>query len=227
MLAESARLAAHYRAYWQTHLAEDPGECEQVERLFPESRDYLDVYDLAGGLTNRAVLAHAIHLSEREVTRLSESGAAVAHCPASNLFLSSGMMPAARYLEAGITMGLGSDLGAGPELSIFSVMRAAAVTQRVLYLNGEAQAPLKPLDWLRIGSLGGAQALGLGAAIGSVEVGKEADLIMVDPSLTSPLEGGPDPDDPEDLMSRLIFRPHPEMVRGAWVRGRLLASSTL
>ncbi|MGH2428830.1 MAG: guanine deaminase [Candidatus Limnocylindria bacterium] len=230
MLAESARLAAHHGAYWQTHLSEDAGEIDEVRRLFPGARDYLDVYDRAGGLTDRAILAHAIHLSEREVARLAESEARVAHCPASNLFLSSGMMPAARYRAAGIALGLGSDVAAGPELSMFSVMRAAAVTQRVLELSGGAdpEAGLRPLDWLRLATLEAARALGMDDAIGSIEAGREADLIVVDPRLTAPLPYDRDAvpvDEPEELMSRLAFRPHPNMVRGAWVRGRLLAGS--
>jgi guanine deaminase len=223
MLRESARLAAHYGAWWQTHLAEDAGECDTVERLFPTSRDYLDVYERAGGLTERAILAHAIHLSESEVSRLAASGARVAHCPASNLFLSSGLMPLARYLEAGIPIGLGSDVAAGPELSIFTVMRAAAITARSLQLQGgRARRRMTPLDWLRVGTLDGARALGMGERIGSLEAGKEADLIVVDPTLTDPLSEAEQLGEPDDLMSRLIFRPHPEMVRGAWVRGRLL-----
>ncbi|MGH2358296.1 MAG: amidohydrolase family protein [Candidatus Limnocylindria bacterium] len=223
LLAESARLAASYDAYWQTHLSEDAGEMSEVRRLFPEARDYLDVYDRAGGVGTRAILAHAIHLSDREVARLAESGAHVAHCPASNLFLSSGIMPASRYLAAGISVGLGSDVAAGPELSMFSVMRAAAVTQRVLELTGAlgSAAPLRPLDWLRLATLCGAAALGMEAEIGSLEAGKQADLILVDPRLTTP-PGGAEPEAAEDLMSRLMFRPHPDMVRGAWVRGRLL-----
>jgi guanine deaminase len=224
MLAESARMAAHYGAYWQTHLSEDPGEIHEVQRLFPGARDYLDVYERAGALGERAVLAHSIHLSDSEVERLAASGAAVAHCPSSNLFLSSGMMRIGRYLEAGIRVGLGSDLAAGPELSIFSVMRAAAVTQRVLVLAGRAgpEPALGPVDWLRIGSLEGARALGMGELIGSLEAGKEADMIVVDPSMTAPLPGEAELAEPEELMSRLIFRPHPDMVRGAWVQGKLL-----
>jgi guanine deaminase len=226
MLRESASLAARHRAYWQTHLSEDAGEIDEVRRLFPDARDYLDVYDRAGGLGARTILAHAIHLSEREVNRLVESGTSVAHCPASNLFLSSGMMPLGRYRHAGMRVGLGSDVAAGPEVSLFTVMRAGAVTQRVLELSGGADraAAVRPADWLRLGTLDGARALGLDDVIGSIEVGKEADLIAVDPRLTTPLPGDEPPiASADEILSRLIFRPHPNMVRAAWVRGRQLA----
>jgi guanine deaminase len=225
MLRESAALARQHGAYWQTHLSEDAAEIEEVTRLFPDARDYLDVYDRAGALGERTILAHAIHLSDREVERLVESGSRVAHCPASNLFLSSGMMPLGAYRAAGMAVGLGSDVAAGPEVSMFTVMRAGAVTQRVLELTGRADRAnaLRGLDWLRMGTLDGARVLGLGDAIGSLEIGKEADLVAVDPRLTTPLPGDEPPLAADDLASRLIFRPHPNMVRGAWVRGRLLA----
>ena len=222
MLRESAQAAAEAGARWQTHLSEDRGELAEVARLFPEATDYLDVYDRAGGLTERAVLAHAVHLSDRELDRLVESGAHVAHCHASNLFLSSGAMPLARYLEAGARIGLGSDVAAGPELSLFAVMRAGAYTQNGLRVAGDARPTLDPAGWLRLATLDGARALGLDDRIGSLEEGKEADLIAIDPSVTSPLPEA-DVDEPEELLSRLIFRPHPGMVRGAWVRGRRLA----
>ena len=225
MLGRSAAAAAEAGAYWQTHLSEDRGEIGEVRRLFPEAVDYTDVYDRAGGLSRRAILAHAVHLSDREVTRLAESGAVIAHCPSSNLFLASGAMPLARYLAAGIRIGLGSDVAAGPDAQLFSVMRAGAYTQNALRAAELSDAPpLSPADWLRVGTLGGAAALGIDDQIGSVEVGKEADLITVDPSVTLPLAdvGSHAEDGPEEMLSRLIFRAHPAMVRGAWVRGRLL-----
>jgi guanine deaminase len=224
MLRDSAALARRHGAYWQTHLSEDGGEITEVARLFPEARDYLDVYDRAEALGPRTLLAHAIHLSDGEVERLVESRSRVAHCPASNLFLSSGMMPLGTYRAAGMSVGLGSDVAAGPEVSMFSVMRAGAVTQRVLELTGrgDTATAMRPLDWLRMASLGGAEALGMQAEIGSLEAGKQADLIAVDPRLTTPLPGDEPPDAAEDISSRLIFRPHPNMVRAAWVRGRLL-----
>ena len=222
MLRESAALASATGAYWQTHLSEDRNEIEEVRQLFPDAADYTDVYDRAGGLGPQAILAHSIYLSQREIDRLAETKSHVAHCPSSNLFLSSGAMPLARYLEAGISIGLGSDVAGGPDLSLFSVMRAGAYTQSgVRTMLGERRPSLMPLDWLRLGSLDGARALGLDDRIGSIETGKEADLIAVDADWTSPLPGQRT-DDPSDLMSRLIYRGRPDMVRGAWVRGRLL-----
>jgi guanine deaminase len=225
MLRASAQAALQAGAYWQTHLSEDREEIAEVRRLFPEAIDYTDVYDRAGGLTPRSIMAHAIHLSDREVARLAESGAVIAHCPSSNLFLASGAMPLARYLAGGLRIGLGSDVAAGPDAPLFSVMRAGAYTQNALRAAGLSDAPpLSPGDWLRLGTLGGAEALGLQDRIGSVEVGKEADLIVVDPSVTLPLEGvgAHDAGGSDEMLSRLIFRAHPSMVRGAWVRGRLL-----
>lgn len=225
MLRESARLAAATGAYWQTHLSEDRGEVAEVRRLFPEALDYVDVYDRAGGLGERSLFAHAIHLSDREIARLTQTGSRIAHCPSSNAFLASGVMPLARYLEAGLSIGLGSDVAAGPGLSLFDVMRAGADVQSALRSTaGESRAALTPLDWLRLGSLAGARALGIDAETGSLEPGKDADVIAIDAGLTAPLPGL-EVDEPHDLMSRLVYRAHPDMVRGAWVRGRLLDAS--
>ena len=222
LLRESAALAASTGAYWQTHVSEDHGEIAEVARLFPDAIDYVDVYDRAGGLGERTVLAHAVHLSDRELSRLVETRTRVAHCPISNLFLASGVMPLGRYLDAGLTLGLGSDVAGGPDLSIFSVMRVGSYAQNARRVAGvETGSVLSPLDWIRLGTLAGAEALGLEDAIGSLEAGKEADLIAIDPAYIAPIPGIVD-DEPEDLASRLIFRAHPDMVRAAWVRGRRL-----
>ena len=167
-------------------MSEDRGEIAETARLFPEALDYVDVYDRAGGLGERTVLAHAVHLSDRELSRLVETGTHVAHCPASNLFLASGVMPLGRYLSAGLSVGLGSDVAGGPDLSIFTAMRVSFYAQNALRVGGFAGEPAPtPLEWLRMGSLDGARALGLDAEIGSLEVGKEADVIAVDPTFVA------------------------------------------
>jgi guanine deaminase len=232
MLRESAALARTTGAWWQSHVSEDRGEIAEVRRLFPDALDYVDVYDRAGGLGERSVLAHAIHLSDREVARLAETRTRIAHCPPSNLYIASGLMPLARWLEAGLMVGLGSDVSGGPDPSLFTVMRVGAYAQNAWRVLADPdRAILDPLGWLRMGTLEGARALGLDGVIGSLEVGKEADMIVVDPALTAPMPDVADAEpegfaeDASLLMSRLIFRAHPDMVRGAWVRGRRVAGA--
>jgi guanine deaminase len=136
-------------------------------------------------------------------------------------------LPLAERLATGISVGLGSDVSGGAEVSLFGVMRTGAYAQqarRALVEDAAGEAVLGPLDWLRLGTIAGAQALGLDDRIGSLEAGKDGDLIAVDPARTAPL-GSPDEvdlGDPELLMSRLIFRATDSMVRAAWVRGRRL-----
>lgn len=222
MLRESAALASHYDVTWQTHLSEDPREIASVREYFPDALDYLDVYDRAGGVGPNALFAHSIHLSNREVDRLAESGAAVSHCPVSNMFISSGVMPLGRYQAAGIPVGLGSDVAGAPELSIVTQMREGFYqhcSRRTLDHN-HPPAPTS-LEWLRLGTLGGAEAMHLGDVIGSVEIGKEADLILVDTELGAP-PGARPATEATNVADRLIFRERHGMVLAAWVRGHRL-----
>jgi guanine deaminase len=223
MLRESAALAEHYGATWQTHLSEDAREMATVAEYFPEAADYLDVYDQAGGLGRKALFAHSIHLSDREVRRLIETDSAVAHCPVSNMFIRSGVMPLGRYLDEGLRIGLGTDVAGAPDLSVITQMRLGFFqhNSRATVVGDDAAVPA-PLEWLRLGTLGGAQALGLDDVIGSLEAGKEADLIAVDLEAARPPNAGPC-HDAEEVVSQLIFRERPDMVRAAWVRGRRLA----
>ncbi len=227
MLRESAALAEHYGAIWQTHLAEDAREMATVAGHFPEAADYLDVYDQAGGLGRKALLAHSIHLSEREIARMVETDSAVAHCPVSNMFIRSGVMPLARYLDEGLRVGLGTDVAGAPELSVITQMRLGFFqhNSRAVLVADDAPVP-GPLEWLRLGTLGGAEALGLGDVIGSLEAGKEADLIAVDPELGRPPTADPCRD-VDEVAGRLIFRERVGMVRAAWVRGRRLEGPLL
>src|SRR4029079_14254017 len=184
LLRESAALAASTGAYWQTHVSEDRVEIIAVAELFPEAIDYVDVYERAGGLGPRTVLAHAVHCTDREIARLIATRTRVAHCPVSNLFLASGMMPLGRYVEAGMSIGLGSDVAGGPDLSIFSAMRVGFYVQNARRTAGVEHGPvLTPLDWLRLGSLGGAEGLGFGGLFGAAEGGEEGNSVPIPPKV--------------------------------------------
>ena len=206
LLREIARVARERGAYIQTHLAETEAELEWVRRLFPGYGSYTEIYFKLGLLGPRTVVGHAIHLSEEERGLLARTGTKVAHCPSANLFLHSGRMDLEGLLKRGIAVGLGSDVGAGPSLSMFDVMRD------MYYLNR-----VPPLQAIYHATLGGARALGLEGEIGSFAPGKEADFIIVDPApLISPRAGI------EEILSQLIFRGDDRQITATYVRGREL-----
>lgn len=176
-LAALGELAAsHPDVVIQTHLSENTGEIDWVGSLFPDAADYTDVYDRAGLVRPRAVFGHGVHLSDRELGRLGQAQASVAHCPSSNFFLGSGMFSVARAQAVdGLRVGLGSDVGAGTSLSPLVTVGEAYKTSRML------GTPLDVPALLRLATLGGAEALGVQDTVGSLEVGKDADLVVLDP----------------------------------------------
>src|SRR5688572_7845532 len=125
----------HPGTYLQSHVSENRREVEWARELFPDRRDYLDVYEYYGQLGPRAIFGHGIHLTESELGRLSESGTAIAHCPTSNMFLGSGLFDLKKAVDAArpVRVGLASDVGAGTSLSMLKTMGSAYQTAQ---LNG-------------------------------------------------------------------------------------------
>jgi guanine deaminase len=162
----------------QTHVAESREEVEWVRKLFPAARSYLDVYDRYGLLGKRAVLAHGIWLDDADRQRLAQTGAAIAFCPSSNLFIGSGLFPYQRTQAARIPIGLATDVGGGTG---FSMLRTMHDAYKVAQLLGE---PFSALDGFYLATLGAARALGSDNAVGSLSPGKEADMIVLDPGAT-------------------------------------------
>ncbi len=171
LMQADAALAARYGAYIQTHINESPEEIAFVHGLFPDATDYTDVYEQAGLLGPRTVLAHNVHPTDRELDRCEALDCAVAHCPDSNLFLGSGRFPIERYEGRRIRVGLGSDVGAGTTLSMMTIMRAMTHVQ---------MRSLHPFIPLYHATLGGARALSLDDTIGSLTPGRQADYLLVD-----------------------------------------------
>ncbi len=195
----------------QTHLAEQEAECREVRRRF--GRRYLDVYDRAGLLGPYSLFAHAIWLNDREWDRLSVAG--VAHCPTSNLFLGSGVMDWWRARAARV--GLGSDVGAGPDLSIFRVARTAWTVQS---MAGRAPGAA---DLLCAATLGGARALGF-HDVGSLDAGKAADVVLLDAERVIP-PGAPAVESTDDLLSRILHRAGRSSIRQVYVSGQLMVDN--
>ncbi|TQM57870.1 guanine deaminase [Humibacillus xanthopallidus] len=163
-----------------THVSENTGEIAWVRSLFPDRAGYLDVYDHYGLLGRRSVLAHGVHLTDRERARVAETGSAVAHCPTSNLFLGSGLFHVhdAKDPKRPMHVGLGTDVGAGTSFSLLATMNEA---YKVAELNNY---PMNAIKSFYLATLGGAEALDLADDIGSLAVGKEADFVVLDPNAT-------------------------------------------
>ena len=173
MRALGALLERDPSLWIQTHLSENLDEVRWIRKLFPAAKHYLDVYDRVGLVTERSVFAHGIHLGVDEHLRLAESGACIAFCPSSNLFLGSGLLNLQQLRERGVNYLLASDVGAGTSLSPFRTMADA---YKVAQLQGYSLSAQEA--WFRC-TLGAARALGLDHKIGSLEAGKEADFLVL------------------------------------------------
>jgi guanine deaminase len=174
-LAMAGRLLHdHPGVYMQTHVAENRAEVAWIAELFPEARSYLDVYARHGLLGERSVLAHGIWLDDADRALLRDSGAQIAFCPSSNLFLGSGLFGWTAAREAGVAVSLASDVGGGTSLSM---LRTMADGYKVQALAGTR---LSAWALLHAATRGAAQALRLGHEIGALEPGSMADLCVWD-----------------------------------------------
>ena len=157
--------------YMQTHVAENRAEVAWVAELFPDARSYLDVYARVGLVHERAVLAHGIWLDAADKQLIHASGAQVAHCPSSNLFLGSGLFD---WPGADFNVSVASDVGGGTSLSL---QRNLADAYKIQALRG---ARLTAWTGLHAATRGAAEALQLGGEIGGLSVGQTADICVWD-----------------------------------------------
>ncbi len=168
--------------YLHTHLSENVDECDWIKKLYPDSKDYLGVYEDAGLVGKRSVFAHGIYLSDRELNCLSENGAAISHCPTSNLFIGSGLFNLKSSEAKEIKVGVGTDVGGG---SSFSMLQSYNEAYKIQQLQNNKLSPYKGLY---LNTLGGAKALDLEGTIGNFQIGCEADFVVLDYAATPLIE---------------------------------------
>lgn len=208
MLRKSMQFAEEHGLVWQIHLSETEEEvrdCIKAHGVTPVK--YLS--DL-GCLKSNTVAAHAVHLTDDDIELFAKSGASIAHCPTSNMKLGCGAARIADLIDAGVNVALGTDGAAsGHTLNILGEMRMAGLIAKGFTRNPSA-LPIRTL--LRMATVNGARALGLDGNIGSLEKGKDADLIAVDLSgyQTVPVS---------DPLSVLVYSAERECVSACWVRG--------
>ena len=174
LLNRVGKLSRERRVLVHTHASENKDEIELVRR--DTGRTNIQYLNEVGLAAENVVLAHCVHLSKDDIDILRKTGTHVAHCPSSNLKLGSGIAPVVEMLEQGIEVSLGAD-GApcNNRLDMFTEMRSAALIQKAIH----GPEVLHANQVLRMATIDGARALGLGKQIGSIEVGKRADLTLL------------------------------------------------
>ncbi|HCO54169.1 MAG TPA: guanine deaminase [Pelagibacterium sp.] len=161
-------------AYVQTHVNESLGEIEFIRELFPNLPDYVGVYEHYGLLGPKTLLGHCIHMTDREIEALSETGSVAVFCPTSNLFIGSGLFDRERLMESNVRIGVATDVGGGTS---YSMLRTLDEGYKVLQLRGQRLSPLESFFMM---TLGNARALSLEHTIGTLEPGSDADIVVLD-----------------------------------------------
>ena len=223
----------------QTHISENTAEMALVKEMFPDHASYADVYDAFGLLTSKTVLAHACHLSPDEIGLVRDRGAKVAHCPVSNSYLSSGICPVRDLLDAGVDVGLGTDVSGGYSPSVLVAAREVGGVSRIrVGVCGEEveeekkeRMKLGVVECLYLATRGGAKVLGLEGRVGGWEVGMEWDAQFVDLGRVVDAEGEGGKggvslwgkEGWEEKLAKWVFCGDERNTRAVWVGGRLVS----
>ena len=198
---------------YHTHASENKAEVEEVRKRF--NKGNVEYFDSIGVLDDHTILAHCIHLNDNEKTIMKEKQIRVAHCPSANLKLGSGIAPIPDYLKDGIPVALGAD-GApcNNNMSIFTEMRLAALIQKPIH----GPEIMDALSVFRLATIDGAKALHLDDEIGSIEVGKKADLVLL--NLNS--YNNSVSEDEKSIYSDIVYSANPNNVESVMVDGKWL-----
>lgn len=216
----SGELYAKYSdCYMQTHLSESLEEIEIVKGLYPNAKDYTDVYDQYGLLGKNSFFGHGIHLSERECGVLSESGSTIVHCPTSNTFLGSGLLSLEHLRKAArpVNVALATDIGGGTS---YSMLHTIGEAFKVASFN---DISFRAYDGFYMATLGNAKCLHMDGEMGSIQVGNWADFIILDPEATPLLKARQEiSESTEDALFALAILGDDRAVKATYVAGKCL-----
>lgn len=210
-LAKIATLANELDLAVHIHLHETSGE---VLQAFEEHGERpLDTLNRLGLLGPKTQCVHMTDLGEQDIDLLAETGSHVIHCPQSNMKLASGACPVTKLLERGVNVALGTDSAASNNsLNMFTEMHSAALLAKI---NSADATALPASEALKMATIRGATALGIDDRVGSIEVGKAADLIAVDLS-------GPETQPLHNPLSQLVYACNGSQVTHSWIDGQMV-----
>lgn len=217
LMGELGKLQRQYGLPVQSHLSENRGEIAWVRELCPGAKHYGDAYHtygLFGGPACPTIMAHCVYSEGEEAELLKEQNVFIAHCPASNTNLSSGIAPVRRFLQDGLRVGLGSDVAGGTHTSIFKAMADAIQVSKLRWrLVDQSLAPLTVREAFYLGTLGGGAFFG---KVGSFAPGYEFDALVIDDARYTP-QGRMEL---ETRLERTVYLSDERDIRHKFVQGR-------
>lgn len=210
------KIQMYYQIPVQSHLSENPGEIAWVKELCPWSEFYGDAYDRFGlfGADCKTVMAHCVYSGKEEQQRMKENGVFIAHCPESNMNLSSGVAPVRTFLEEGLHVGIGSDVAGGSTENLFKAMALAIQASKLRWrMQDDGLKPLTLEEVFYIATKGGGEFFG---NVGSFETGFELDAVVLDDTRIVHSQNL----DVRARLERMIYLADEREVRAKYVRGR-------
>lgn len=183
LMEKLSEIRRKYNLPVQSHLSENLGEVELVKKLKPDALFYGDAYDSFGlfGKESNTVMAHCVHSTDAEIERMKENGVWVAHCPDSNMNVSSGVAPIRKYIDKGLRIGLGTDVAGGHTQSMFRAIVASLQVSKLYWrLIDQSVRHLSFSESFYMATKGGGSFFG---KVGSFEKGYEFDALVLDDSV--------------------------------------------
>lgn len=210
------KIQLRYSLPVQSHLSENISEIAWVKELCPQAEFYGDAYDRFGlfGADAPTVMAHCVHSDEREIKRMKENKVFIAHCPESNMNVSSGIAPVRSFLEEGLHVGIGSDVAGGTTENLFTAMAHAIQASKLRWrIQDESLKPLKAEEVFYMATKGGGEFFG---KVGSFEEGYEFDVVVLDDSRLK----HPQYLDIQKRLERIIYFADDREIAAKYVGGR-------
>ncbi len=199
----------------QTHISENENEIKWVSELHPESKNYLDVYNKSNLVTDKTILAHCVFCTDNEKEVIKEKGAYVAHCPSANFNLTSGIMNVKDYIDRGIKVGLGTDVGAGQSPSIKDSIVLAIQMSKTNHIINREDEIMKFSEAFYLATKGGGEYFG---KVGSFEVDYELDMLVIKPDFISKEKGI----SIKEQLQRFIYSGDDRMIETRYCKGKII-----
>ncbi|XP_025269126.1 guanine deaminase [Camponotus floridanus] len=220
LMKQLAEIAKEKDLHIQSHVSENKDEIKAVKEKFGLAT-YTDVYETAGLLTNKTILAHGVYLEDSELSTLAKTGTAIIHCPTSNLNLKSGLCDVRRLKANNVNVGIGTDVSGGSSYNILDEIRSVLhVSNAVSFSSTGDYVPLDYKDVFTMATLGSAKALSIEDKVGNFMPGKEFDALVIDSNAENSLLDNFTDYTLEENLQRFIYSGNDHNIVSVYVKGR-------